>query len=94
MFIGQKCLESRALYEKANNLLEKLSKIIHFIVVGTSGVLLVVPKAIISYLKYFTTNLGSEAFELSLLIWLVFWVKYKISFKNKERRSVKIGDGI
>lgn len=62
---------SRAMYEKGNRIIEKSSKIIYFaaIKLGVPGFLL--PKAILSYFTYFSTDAGSEAFELPLPAWFV-----------------------
>lgn len=77
MYLGLKCVASRALYEKSNHLMEKLSRIVYFIAVG--GVLgVVIPKAIVCFFKYYTTNLGRDAFDLPLPTWCV--CKFRCTF--------------
>lgn len=69
--LGLKHEESRAMYEKTNHLMEKISKIVYFIIMNSSILGFVIPIAIISYLKYYTTNLGEDAFDLSIPVWYV-----------------------
>lgn len=56
----------RSKYEKINQLVEKLSEIIYFIAIKLGVAGLVLPKSVISYFLYFTTDAGAEAFELPL----------------------------
>lgn len=51
--------------EKTNELIELLSKVIHILIVniGVPGIIL--PKAIFSFYKYFTTDAQNDAFELA-----------------------------
>lgn len=60
--------QKEALY-KTNRLVELLSKVVHFFVVkiGIPGIIL--PKAIFSYYKYVTTDVGNDAFELAVASW-------------------------
>lgn len=60
---------SRTMYAKTNNLSEKLSKIIYFLMVKVSVPGFVLPKAILSFFIYCTTDAGSDAFELSIPTW-------------------------
>lgn len=60
---------SKAIYKGSNRLVEKLSRIVHFAIAIVSPVCMVLPKAVASYLIYFFTNLGNEAFELPLFYW-------------------------
>lgn len=71
MFLGLQCEKSRAMYDRINNLMEKLSKIAYFAIFGVSIPGFVIPKAILSYIKYYTTNLGGDAFDLSIPMWYV-----------------------
>lgn len=67
--IGLKRPTSKAMYERANELSEKFSKIIYFVIVDIAIPLFVAPKVILSYFLYFTTDAGNEAFELPIPIW-------------------------
>lgn len=69
MTLGQKCEKSTAMYEKTNQLMEKISKIVYFFIVFVCVPGFVIPKICVSYFNYFTTNLGNDAFELSEPIW-------------------------
>lgn len=57
------------MYEKTNRQIEVVSKITHFVMVKISAPLFVLPKALLCYFLYFTTDLGSNAFELSIPTW-------------------------
>lgn len=59
----------KTLYERTNQLAEKCSEIVYFLIVSVSVPGFVLPKAILSYFLYFTTDLGSEAFETPIPIW-------------------------
>lgn len=56
----------RSKYEKTNHLVDKMSEIIHFAAIKLGVAVVVLPKAIISYFMYFTTDAGTEAIELPL----------------------------
>lgn len=72
MILGLKCKESKAIYERTNELMEKIDKILCLTIVGVS-LGFVVPKAIVSYFNYYisntTTNDGTDAFDLPMPIW-------------------------
>lgn len=72
MSLGLQCKESRAMYEKDIHLIEEVSKIVYFAIVGVTVPGLVIPKAILSYFNYYTTNLGGDAFDLSIPMWYVY----------------------
>lgn len=60
---GMKSAESKEIYEKTSQTVENLSERI----IGTMRVsyyLVLWPYFFISYIKYFTTDLGADAFEL------------------------------
>lgn len=69
MSLELQCEESATMYEKVIQLMEKISKIVYFTIVGVSVPGFVIPKAIHSYLKYYTTNLEGDAFDLSMPMW-------------------------
>lgn len=70
--IGFKYLESKAIYEKVNEKVEKWTKILYFVltVITLPGVML--PNCLTSCFLYFTTDLGNEAFRTSFPIWFVY----------------------
>lgn len=75
---------SRGTYEKAIDLVEKLNEMIYFaaMTIGVPGAVL--PRVIVSYFTYFTTDAQSAAFELPFPSWLVltiFWF-YSVSLDS------------
>lgn len=62
---------SKNIYEKANRRVEKWSKFIYFYIVQISPLILL-PKFIISFFYYFTTDVGNDSFELMISMWWVF----------------------
>lgn len=79
MNLGLKYEESRVMYEETNNLMEKLSEIVELMVVGVCLPGFVIPRIIVSYFKYFTTDLGDDAFDLSIPMWSVFKLKWSVN---------------
>ena len=58
------------MYEKANQLADTITEIIQFGMVYVTVPAVVLPKAIICFYTYFTTDLGNDAFEMSFpLLW-------------------------
>lgn len=68
IILGMKCPESRSIYDEIIKLAEKWSKIMTFLakLAAPCGVL---SRVIPSYIIYFTTDLGNEAFELPVPMW-------------------------
>lgn len=64
---------SRAIHEKTNRIIEKLSETIHFATIKLGVLGLILPKAVTSYFIYFTTNAGSAAFDLPFSTWSVIF---------------------
>lgn len=60
---------SKAIYEETNRQVEKWNEIINFIMAKMTPIVLVWPSFILSFFRYFTTDLGNGAFELMLPIW-------------------------
>lgn len=60
---------SRAVIQRTIQRVEKISEIIYFVAInfGVPGVIL--PKALKSFFTYFTTDSGSDAFELPYVMW-------------------------
>lgn len=67
--LGSKHPSSRAIYIETNRKVEKLSEIADFIMVRVSLPGFILPKAVFCYFQYFTTDLGNDAFQLSLPMW-------------------------
>lgn len=66
---GLKYARSRAIYEDTNRQLEKLSGILYVAFVKVLPQLMIWPTFALSYVKYFATDLGADAFELPLFLW-------------------------
>lgn len=60
---------SKINYEEINQKIEKWCKIIDLVTVKVSPFTVVIPKLIISFSKYFATELGNDAFELPNPMW-------------------------
>ena len=72
---------SKKIHVKWNQLADKLTQIIYFmmVIVGVPG--FIMPKAIISYYTYFMTeNPGHDAFELPLPMWYEYFKNNLINF--------------
>lgn len=57
------------MYEKTNQSAEKISKLIELAIVYVSLPGFILPKTIYSYFMYFTSDLGADAFVLSIPAW-------------------------
>lgn len=66
---GTDCLATRVAYIETNNRVEKWCKIADFILARFISIAFMLPKPILSYFMYFTTNLGPDAFELTFPVW-------------------------
>lgn len=71
-YLGLDNPKSKQIYEKWNDLIEKLSKYIYLAMMYIVWPCVILPKAIGSYFIYLTMDSGSDAFELPFEIWLVF----------------------
>lgn len=60
---------SRAKLKKTNQLIEKLCETFYFAVIKAGIPALMLPKAIISYTIYYTTDAGAASFELPFAAW-------------------------
>lgn len=80
---GLKYPRSKPIYEKANRITEIICKAEYFIVVRVFVPGFVLPKAIYSYLMYFTTDLGADAFVLPFPTWWVFAFHLSVRPTNK-----------
>lgn len=61
---------SRAIHAETNQLGEKFSKIFYFAATKLAVPGLLLPKAMLSYFIYFTTDAGRAAFDLPFPAWL------------------------
>lgn len=57
------------MYVNINQQIEKFSEIICLVMGKAAPIFFVVPQFVVSFVKYFTTDLGPDAFELSMLMW-------------------------
>lgn len=80
----------KIIYEKTNKTAEKLCKIIYFICAKVSIPGSVLPKALACFFIYFTTDLGNEAFELPMPLWLVYYMNNLFLFFVHLARLFKI----
>lgn len=75
---------SRVIYENSNQLVEKWFNIFIRLVMFVTLPGLMFPTFIVSYFKYFTSDLGNDAFEMPYPIWLpINWrdpIKYFLAF--------------
>lgn len=60
---------SEAIFGKANQIVEKYSKIGIFVTNNVAIYCFIIPKSIVSLFIYFTTDLGKDAFDLALPMW-------------------------
>lgn len=67
--LGSKFPTPKALYKQSNRIVIKSNKYIYFFVAKLSPVGFIFPKAIVSCIIYFTSDLGGEALELPLPWW-------------------------
>lgn len=68
-FKGSQNLESKKIYDEIIDLMEKLDRFIYFVMLNVTLPSLVFPKYIVCYYIYFTTDMGTDAFELPLPVW-------------------------
>lgn len=69
MCIGTENPISKAIHEKRSQEVEKWCKALDFIMRKVTLQLSMWPKFVVSMFRYFTTDLGREAFELPYLMW-------------------------
>lgn len=69
MTIGLESSKMKALYEKTNQRVEKYSRIGAFVTVCVIVPSFMLPKAIVSFFMYFTSDVGNDAFNLPVPIW-------------------------
>lgn len=69
LFEGQANPTSKRIYDEANEIIEKCTKIMYFISVKVSWPGVVIPIAIYSFYNYFTTDLGFDAFRMPFAEW-------------------------
>lgn len=72
--LGLKYSPSSSIFRKVIRFEQKLSNIIFFILVKVIPVFVCTPVVISAFLKYFATDLGTDAFELIYPMWYVFYL--------------------
>lgn len=60
---------TRAIFYQTNRLVEKCSRIIILVVTKITPLCWLAPQTIASFVTYFTTDLGNDAFELPVTMW-------------------------
>lgn len=68
-FIGLVNPASMAIYEKSNQQIEEYGNALSIFMRKVSIPCLIMPKVVISFITYFTTDLGNDAFQLPFHIW-------------------------
>lgn len=68
---------SRTIYEGTNAFIEKWTKIMNFVFVKVTLTYIAGPYLFLSYFRYFTTDLKSEAFYLPFLLWYIDFIIFK-----------------
>lgn len=69
MWLGLKTPKSKQICEQTHQLVEKYTEIGLFLIRIVITPCFVLPKAIVSFFAYFTTDLGSDAFKLPAAMW-------------------------
>ena len=69
IFSGVKYSKSKVIYEEVDERAEKWIKRFHFLLMRLTLPATMLPNGIISYVLYFATDLGSDAFRLPFPIW-------------------------
>lgn len=64
--------KSKQIFADANEKIENFTKFIFFVSIKMTFPGVMLPTFVISYLNYFTTDLGGEAFTLAFPIWYVW----------------------
>lgn len=81
IFLGIKCQESKEIYEGVTENLQKVDKYICIFIGKFLCPDVMFSKFITSYFAYFTTDLGSEAFELPFPFSIIFsFLKFDLEF--------------
>lgn len=70
--LGLKFGSSKAIYANTNQSVEKVSDILYVVFIKVLLPSVIWPKFVISFVKYFATDLGGDAFDLPLPWWWVF----------------------
>lgn len=68
-FPGSKYPASNKLYEKTNRQIEMISKVAYFALIYVSVPAIILPKSLLCFYVYFSSDLGPESFELSVPAW-------------------------
>lgn len=59
------------MYNETDRQIEKWSKIVYIVIAQTTPACFILPIFVYSLIEYFTTDLGTDAFELPLPVWCV-----------------------
>lgn len=62
----------KAMHERTNDIVEKCTKIGSFAIKNVIVLCLLLPKVIVNFFIYLTTDSGNDVFDLPVPIWQVF----------------------
>lgn len=68
-FVGTVNAISKTIYTGTDKKLQHVSKIMDFVIIKVTPICVTVPMFVVSMVKYFTTDLGGEAFDLPFHQW-------------------------
>lgn len=84
---GLKFEDVKAIYGHTNQQIEnRLTKVSYFFFVKFSPTSLILPNFIVSFLNYFATDLGNDAFVLPIFMWFPFECNQR---KHEEKKTQK-----
>lgn len=69
VFLASKYSALRGIFNKTNQLVEKIGGIVFFIMIKLTPACVYVPWSIYTFVIYFATDVGNAAFELPYPIW-------------------------
>lgn len=84
------CCATKIFYIKANNDADEWGKLANLINARYMPFVIMLPKFILSYFNYFTTDLGNDAFELTFPSWYrnhIIFIYSKIKNQNVKNMS-------
>lgn len=83
ILLGFKNASSKVIYEDTNRLLEKISGFLRVFFLKVLPQFMIWPTFVMSFAKYFVTDLGADAFEMPILVWCVYTSISRIDFQKK-----------
>lgn len=86
MISGLKKAHSKAIYEDLHARMEKWTELIHLANVKVTLPCVVIPKFVMSFYVYYTTDVGGDAFQLPTYAWLVELFRF-VKFEHINTKS-------